>query len=106
MIAAAMRADSSAAQNKWRREENMIAAQAVNATLRGIREDAFLERGLADAFSDVVRRRKRLARGFVFDEFDANQQAKSANVANMRMRQQRRKIAAKTFLLTDVDAFE
>ena len=83
----------------------MIAAQAVNATLGRVCEHAFLQGGLADAFGDVVRRRKRLARGLVFDKFDANQQSQTANVANMRMIQQRLKVAAKSFC-GGRDAFE
>src|SRR5277367_5123185 len=52
-------------KNKRRRQQNVIAADAVNAALRGVGQNIFLQRGLADFFGDARFLRKRLARGFV-----------------------------------------
>ena len=72
----------------------MIAAQAVDAALRRISEDVFFQRGMPNTLGDVLRGRKRLARSFVFDELDADQQAEPADVTDVRMRQQGSEIAA------------
>ena len=64
----------------------MIATHAINTTLRWVGEYILLEAGLADFFGDVVGFRERLARGFVFDEFDAEQESEPADVADVRMR--------------------
>ena len=49
----------------------MIAARAVDAALRGIGEDVFLEHGLADFFGDILFFGKRLACGFVSHKFNS-----------------------------------
>jgi len=67
----------------------MVASDAVDATLRRINKDIFVERSLANAFGDVVLLGKGLACGFIPDEFDAEEQAEPANFADMRMRLQR-----------------
>ena len=72
----------------------MIPAQPVNAALRWIGEDTFLQTGLANFLRDVLFSREGLAARFVFDEFDAQKQTETANVADMWMGLQRRKHAA------------
>ena len=49
----------------------MVAVGAVDEALHGVGEDVFFEGSLADAVGDVVFLGERLARGFVFYEFDA-----------------------------------
>ena len=68
----------------------MVAVDAVDATLGGVNEDIFGEGGLADALGDVLLFRERLARGFIFHEFDAEEQADAANFGDMRVRFERR----------------
>lgn len=67
----------------------MVAAFAVNAALRRIHEDVFFECSLANALGDVVLLQKWLARRFVLYEFDAEQQAEPADIADVWMREQR-----------------
>ena len=64
----------------------MIAARAIDAALRGINEDVFLERGLADFFGDILFFGKGLACGFFFHEFYAHQETEAANFADVGMR--------------------
>ena len=64
----------------------MIAARAVDAALRGIDEDVFLEHGLADLFGDILFFGKRLACGFVSYKFDAYEETAAANFADVGMR--------------------
>ena len=66
----------------------MVAVYAIDATLRGVGKDVFVQGGLADALGDIVFFRKRLAGGFILYEFDAEEQAQSTNVAHMWMRLQ------------------
>src|ERR1700742_1083821 len=58
---------------RWRKK-NVISAKTIDATLRWIRKNTFGERGLADFFGDIVFACKRLARGFILDELDAEEQ--------------------------------
>src|SRR5256885_2622740 len=64
----------------------MIAARAVDAALRGIDEDVFLEHGLADLFGDILFLGKRFSGGFVSHKFDPKQESESTNFADVRMR--------------------
>ena len=64
----------------------MIAALAVDAALRRVRKDTFFQTGLADFLPNVFGLRKRFARGFVFDEFDAEEEAESTEITDMRVR--------------------
>src|ERR1700736_2871456 len=59
-------------QNKWRGQKNVIAAQAIDTALRGVGEHVFLQSSLADAFGNILRRRKWFAGHFVSHEFDAD----------------------------------
>ena len=63
----------------------MIAAGAVDCSLRGIGQDVFFEGGLADFFGDAGFLGEGLARGFVFDEFDGLQQAEAPHLADVGM---------------------
>ena len=75
----------------------MVAVYAIDAALRRVGEDVFGEAGLADALGDAVFFRKRLAGGFVLYEFKAEEQAKAADFAYMRMRLQGGEFCAKDF---------
>src|SRR5271170_6696804 len=55
-------------KNKRRRQQNVVAADAVHATLRRVGQDILLQRSLTDFFGDARFFWKRLVRGFVFDE--------------------------------------
>src|SRR6266478_9889765 len=77
-----------------RREEDVIAAQAVNAALRWIGKHPFIEASLPNFFGDVFLFWKRLASRFVFHKFDAKKKPETADIANIRMRMERRKCAA------------
>ncbi len=68
-----------------RGEKNVIAVETVNATLRGIGEDIFLEGCLANFFGDVFFFGEGFAGGFVFHEFDAEEQTKAADFADVWM---------------------
>ncbi len=63
----------------------MIAALAVDAALRGIGEDVFLEHGLADFFGDILFFGKGFAHGFVSHKFDSKQKSEAANFADVWM---------------------
>ena len=71
--------------DEGRGEKDVIATQAVYRTLGGIGEDVFFKGGLADFFGDGGFFRERLARGFVFDEFDGLQEAEAAHLADLGM---------------------
>ena len=75
----------------------MVAAQSVNAALRRIRKYVLIQTGLANFLRDVLFFWKRLARSSVFDEFDAKKKAESANIADVRVRLQRRNRVAEFF---------
>ncbi len=75
----------------------MVAVGAVNAALRWIGENAFVERGLADALGDVLVFGKRFSRRFVLDEFDAEEQPEATDLAYVRMRFQRGEFGAQSF---------
>src|ERR1700737_3720078 len=59
-------------QNKWRGQKNVIAAQAIDTALRGVGEHVFLQSSLADAFGNILRRRKWFGGHFVSHEFYAD----------------------------------
>src|SRR5208282_4388777 len=86
-----------ARDGKRRREKNVIASQAVHATLRRIGKHIFFQTGMANFLNDVLLPGKRLARGFVSDEFYAEQQTQAANITDIRMRLQWSKRAAQFF---------
>ncbi len=67
----------------------MVAVDAVDAALCGIGQDVLVEGGLADALGDVSFFGEWLAGGFVFYEFDGEEEAESADFADMRMRAER-----------------
>src|SRR3989454_2227832 len=75
----------------------MITARAVHAALRWIDERILLQASLANLLSDVLFFWKRLARGFVFDEFHAEKQSETAYIADVRMRLKRRQRGAEVF---------
>src|SRR2546426_3726920 len=75
----------------------MITARAVHAALRWIDERILLQASLANLLSDVLFFWKRLARGFVFDEFHAEKQSETAYIADVRMRLKRRQRGAQVF---------
>lgn len=63
----------------------MVAASAVDAALCGVGEDAGVRGGGSDFFGDVFGRIKGSACGFVADEFDGDEEAEAANVADVGM---------------------
>jgi hypothetical protein len=69
-----------------RGEEDVVAVYTVDAALRGVGEDIFVEGGLADALGDIVFFRKGLTSGLVLYEFDAEEEAESSDFADVRMR--------------------
>ena len=73
----------------------MIAALAVDAALCRVRKDTFFQTRLADFFRNVFGLRKRFARGFVLDEFDAEEEAEATDITDMRMRLKRGKRESK-----------
>ena len=75
----------------------MIAAPAVDAALRRVNEDVFLEHGLADLFGDILFFGKGFSCGFVSDKFDSKQESKSTNFADVAMRFERCDRFAKLF---------
>ncbi len=75
----------------------MIAADAVDGALGRICQDVFLERGLADFFSDTGFLGERFACGFVFHEFDGLQETEATDLADVGMRFQRRERFAERF---------
>ena len=83
--------------NEGRNEEDVIAVDAIDAALGGVGENVFVEGGLADAVGDVVFFGEWLASGFVFYEFDAEEQAEAANFTDVRMRIQGGEFGAKNF---------
>jgi hypothetical protein len=74
-----------AGEDEWWSEKNVIAARAVHAALCWISKNIFLQCSLTNLFGDIFFFRKRLAREFVFYEFDAQEQAEAANFADIRM---------------------
>src|SRR5712672_1662477 len=82
--------------DEGRGEEDVIAVDTVNAALRGVGEHVLVQSGLADALGYVVFSWERLARGFIFHEFDAEEKAETANFAHVRMRFQHGYFLAKT----------
>lgn len=81
---------------RWSKED-VIAARAIDAALRGVGEDIFLEHGLANSFCDVLFFGEWLARGFVFHEFDTKQKADAADFADVGMGCKRSERFAKFF---------
>ena len=75
----------------------MIAAEAVNAALRRVSKYTFIETGLANLFRNVLLSWKRLARGFVFDKLDAEEEAEAAEFTDMGVRLNRRKHVTQIF---------
>jgi hypothetical protein len=67
---------------RWR-EEHVIAATTIDTALRWIGENIFGERGLADSLGDVVFAGEWLARGFVFYELNAEEEAATAYFAHV-----------------------
>src|SRR6266478_3985694 len=88
----------------WR-EQDVIAAQAVHTALRWIGQHIFLQAGLSDFLRDIFGLGEWLARGFVFDELHAEEQAEASHIADVGMRQKRRKRVAKA-LSSRSDAIE
>src|SRR5450631_1403597 len=84
-------------EDEWRRKQNMVATLAIDAALRGIHKYIFLQRGLANAFGDLFLLGKRFASGFVFHEFHGQKQADAANISNVWMDRQRRKLRSQVF---------
>lgn len=80
-----------------RSEKKVIAGGAVDAALRGISENASFHRGGVNFFSDGLGWSERRAGGFFADEFDTEQEAESADFANVRMRLQRSERGAESF---------
>ena len=72
-----------------RREKDVIAALAVDAALHRVRKDTFFQTGLANLFRNAFGLRKRFASGFVFDEFDAEEEAEATDITDMRVRLKR-----------------
>ena len=83
--------------DEGRGKKDVIAAGAVDGSLRRIGEDVFLKGGLADFFGDGGFFGEGVAGGFVFDELDGLQQAKAAHLANVRMRFEHRESFAQRF---------
>jgi len=75
-------------------KEDVIAANAVNAAARRIGQYIFFQTSLVNFIGDILFLWKGFARGFVFDELDAEKKAEPANFANVRMRLQGGKSAA------------
>ncbi len=69
-----------------RSEQDVVAAGAVNGALRRVGKDIFLESSLADFFGDAGFLGERLAREFVFYEFDGLQKTETPDLADVRMR--------------------
>ena len=67
-------------------EENVIAVDAVDAALRGVRQDVLVKGRLPDALGNVLLFGEWLARGFVLYEFDTDQKAESSDFADVGMR--------------------
>src|ERR1700676_3475352 len=65
---------------KRRRQQNVIAVDAVHAALCRVREHILFQRRLADFLRDVLGLRKRLARLLVLHEFHAQQQPEPPDV--------------------------
>ena len=66
-------------------EEEVVAARAVEAALGGVGEDAGVHGGGADFFGDGLLRVEGSARGFVLNEFDGEEEALAADVADVGM---------------------
>src|SRR6267378_2395713 len=77
-----------------RREKDVIAAQAVHTALGWIGQHIFLQADLANFLRDIFGLGEWLARGFVFDELHAEEQAEASHIADVGMRQKRRKRVA------------
>jgi len=75
----------------------VIAALAVDAALHRVRKDTFFQTGLANLFRNAFGLRKRFASGFVFDEFDAEEEAEATDITDMRVRLKRAKRDAEIF---------
>jgi hypothetical protein len=75
--------------DEGRGKEDVITVDAVNAALRGISEHIVVESGLPDALGYVAFSWERLACGFIFNEFDAEEQAEAAYFTHVWMRIQR-----------------
>src|ERR1043166_7322472 len=69
-----------AADDKWRRQQNVIAIYAIHAALRWIRKHALLHGSLKDLAGNVLVARKWRLRVFVFNELDSRQQADATNI--------------------------
>ncbi len=75
----------------------MIAALAVDAALHRVRKDTFFQTGLADFLGDVLFFWERFASSFVFDEFDAEEEAEATDITGMGVRLKRGKRNAEIF---------
>ena len=80
-----------AADDKWWRQQDVIAICSVHATLRRISKHALIHGSLKDFSGDVFFSRKWCTRGFIFYEFNTRQQAEAAHVASVVMLFQRLK---------------
>ena len=63
----------------------MIAASAIDTTLRRIGQNTFFHRSRANFLGNTFSRIERFARGFVSDELDAEKKTESANFADVTM---------------------
>ncbi len=82
-------------EDEWWGEQKVVAVCAVDAALSGVGENAFFHGGLADAFGDVGGGGERFAGIFVGDEFDAEEEAEAADVADVGMVEEWGEIFAK-----------
>jgi hypothetical protein len=83
----------------------VVAVDSVDAALCGVGEDVLVEGGLADALGYTLFFGERLARGFIFYEFDAEEEAESSDFTDVRMRAERGQFGAKS-LCGGLHAFE
>lgn len=75
----------------------MIAAEAIYAALSGVGEDIFLEGGLADFFGDVFFFGEGFAGGFIFYEFDSEEETQAADFTDIRVGCERSEGFSKNF---------
>ncbi len=75
----------------------MIAARAIHTALRRIGQDAFFHRGRTNFLGYGLRRIERRSRGLVANEFDADEQTKPADVADVTMGKERSKSSAQRY---------
>ncbi len=75
----------------------MVPARPIDAALRRVDKNFFRESGLANALGDIFFFGERLAGRFVFDELNAEEQTKAANIADIFVRSQRSERDAQSF---------